>query len=101
MSKPKKDLPALTAVRQAGRQDKNIQIPNDTLRELLTPSEWRMLKNRYQIMNLLEEGLSIRKIAERIKVGTDTVVRVARMVEKYPKAKKIKSLTPWIFGKSE
>ncbi len=83
------------------RQDSNIQIPANLLTNLLTPSEWRMLKNRYQIMSLLEEGLSIRKIAERIKVGTDTVVRVARMTEKHPKAKKIKTQTPWIFGKSD
>lgn len=82
------------------RQDKNIQIPADILKDLLTTSEWRMLKNRFQIMNLLEEGLSIRKIAEKVKVSTDTVVRVARMVERYPKVRKIKTQTPWIFGKS-
>lgn len=79
--------------------DKNIQIPESILKNLLTSSEWRMLKNRYQIMNLLEEGLSIRKIAEKVKVGTDTVVRVARMVEKLPHPK-IKTSTPWIFGKT-
>lgn len=79
--------------------NKNIQIPTDVLKNLLTPSEWRMLKNRFQIMNLLQEGFSIRKTAERVKVGTDTVVRVARMV-KQPKVKKFKTTTPWIFGKS-
>lgn len=88
------------------KADKNIQIPEDVLHELLTASEWRMLKNRWQIINLLREGLSIRKIAERIKVGTDTVVRVARMSEKsnlkmYNKKSKIKSQTPWIFGKND
>lgn len=87
MSKPKKDS--------------NIQIPGAVLTNLLTPSEWRMLKNRYQIMNLLEDGLPIRKISKMIKVGTDTVVRVARMVEKHPKIKKIQTQTPWIFGKSD
>ena len=81
--------------------DKNIQIPTDVLKDLLTSSEWRMLKNRFQIVNLLEEGLSIRKIAEKVKVGTDTVVRVARMIEKHPKVRRIKSSTPWIFGKSD
>lgn len=83
------------------RKEKNIQIPREIIKELLTPSEIRMLKNRWQIMNLLQEGLSIRKIAERIKVGTDTVVRVARMIEIHPKTKKIKTQTPWIFGKSD
>lgn len=94
MSKPKKDI--------------NIQIPEEMLRLLLTSSEKRMLKNRFQIVNLLEEGLSIRKIAAEIKVGTDTVVRVARMLEKGELRKvldkklnrKIRSNTPWIFGKS-
>jgi len=83
------------------KSEKNIQIPTDVLKDLLTLSEWRMLKNRFQIMNLLQEGLSIRKIAEKVKVGTDTVVRVARMIEKHPKVRRIKSSTPWIFGKSD
>lgn len=93
MSKPKKDLPA-------GRRGKDIQIPDDILRQLLTPSEIRMLKNRHRIMNLLEEGLPIRKIAEKVRVGTDTVVRVARMIERRPRRKLITTSTPWIFGKS-
>lgn len=90
------------------RQDKNIQIPDNTLKQLLTSSEIRMLKNRFQIMNLLVDGLSIRKIANQVKVGTDTVVRVARIIEKnnlkIPKRVNrlpFKTATPWIFGKSD
>lgn len=82
-------------------KDKNISIPDEVLAKLLTPSEMRMLRNRWQIIQCLEDGLSIRKVAERVKVGTDTVVRVSKLMEKYPKAKKIKTQTPWIFGKSE
>lgn len=84
------------------RTDRNIQIPEHLLRQLLTPYEKRMLKNRFQIVNLLEDGLSIRDIARRVKVGTDTVVRTARMVEKssHP-IRKIITNTPWIFGKSD
>ncbi len=89
------------------RIDKNIQLPDSILRQLLTPSEMRMIKNRFQIMNLLEEGLSIRKVANQVKVGTDTVVRVARLIErtnlKTPKqvqSLSFKSSTPWIFGKN-
>ena len=83
-------------------QDKNIQIPDHILRELLTPSEWRMLKNRWQILNLLEEGLPIRKIAEKAKVGTDTVVRVAKMSAKIRyNSPKVKQETSWIFGKGK
>ena len=62
-----------------------------------------MLKNRYQIINLLNEGLSIRQIAKKVRVGTDTVVRVIRLVEKNTLLKKtetkFKTSTPWIFGK--
>ena len=94
--------------------EKKIQIPDDILKKLLTKSEIRMLKNRFMISNLLEEGLSIRKIAEKVKVGTDTVVRTIRLIDKIglknksaPKRKMnkfvppaLKSSTPWIFGKS-
>lgn len=90
--------------------DKKIAVPDIMLMELLTPSEVRMLKNRWQIIQHLEDGLSIRKIAEQVKVGTDTVVRVARMLEKNSlrqlldkdkKARQIRSRTPWIFGKND
>lgn len=78
----------------------DIKIPDEMLRKLLTPSEARMLKNRWQILNLLDDGLSIRQIAEKVKVGTDTVVRVAKMMEQRPPKKVIKTQTPWIFGKA-
>lgn len=99
MSKPKVDLPV-------GRQGKKIQIPNEVILQLLTPSEIRMLKNRYSIMQLLIDGLSIRSVAREVKVGTDTVVRVAKMAEKenlrkvLKKKLPFKTQTPWIFGKS-
>lgn len=87
---------------------KSIQIPDHILRKLLTDSEIRMLKNRWQIIQYLKQGLSIRKIAKQVKVGTDTVVRAARMMEKAEFKKiinsernKSKSATPWIFGQSE
>jgi uncharacterized protein YerC len=89
------------------KTDKNIQIPDHILKELLTESEWRMLKNRWQIVNLLEEGMTIRRVAEEVKVGTDTVVRVSKMISSgelrkiTTKERKLKSRTPWIFGKSE
>lgn len=93
------------------REDKHIDIPDYILRQLLTISEQRMLKNRWQIIQHLENGLSIRKTAMQVRVGTDTVVRVARLMErssfkkvldkKIRKVRKIKSKTPWIFGKSD
>ena len=87
--------------------EKNVKIPTELFEHLLTNSEVRMLKNRWQIINLLDDGLSIRNIAEQVKVGTDTVVRVARMIERKNLRKfltgnrKIQTKTPWIFGKSE
>lgn len=92
------------------KTSKNVDIPDNILKSLLTPSEARMLKNRFAIIQLLEDGLSIRNIAEQLSVGTDTVVRVARMMEKgdlksFLGSKKtklpFKSRTPWIFGKSD
>ncbi len=90
---------------------KDINIPEYILKQLLTPSELRMLKNRWQIVNKLEEGLPIRKIAEEVKVGSDTVVRVSKMMQSGELQKildkekrglrKIKTSTPWIFGKNE
>lgn len=89
--------------------DKKINIPDQLLKQLLTASELRMLKNRFLIVKGLEEGLTIRKIAEKIKVGTDTVVRVSKMLEsgdlqtKLSKVSKLpfKTKTPWIFGKND
>ena len=85
-------------------KDKNIQVPDSLLKDLLTPSEARMLKNRYLIIQLLFEGLSIRKIANEVKVGTDTVVRIARLMERKNLVMRIKKqtspkTTSWIFGK--
>lgn len=85
-----------------------VSVPDEIIKDLLTPSEWRMVKQRLLIINLLDEGLSIRKVASQAKVGTDTVVRVARMAEKKSLRKiihqknerKFKTSTPWIFGKN-
>ena len=86
-------------------KDKIIEIPDNVLKDLLTASEIRMLNNRWQIIQLLEEGFSIRRIAEKVEVGTDTVVRATRMIESRSslgsdKRKKIKNSTSWVFGKS-
>lgn len=85
---------------------KDIQIPDEVLFKLLTPSEIRMLKNRFSIVQFLDMGLSIRQTAYKVKVGTDTVVRVSKMMEKNNlrliNSRKIKQISPtsWIFGKS-
>ena len=86
--------------------ERNIAILDNLLKDLLTPSEIKMLQNRYEISKLLQSGLSIRAVAAKAQVGTDTVMRVARMVEKKGLQKvglgsKIKTKTPWIFGRSD
>lgn len=87
------------------KEEKNIQIPEEILKDLLTPSEVRMLKNRWRILNLLDRGLPIREIASEAGVGTDTVMRVSRMKEqkqiKIKEDNENKQKTSWIFGKGK
>ncbi|MBI4035482.1 hypothetical protein HY383_00905 [Candidatus Daviesbacteria bacterium] len=82
-------------------QGKDIEVPTEILKELLTLSEWKMLRNRFQIRSLLEKGLPVRKIAKMVGVGTDTVVRVNKILKYRPKVQKDKKETPWVFGKSD
>lgn len=92
-------------------KDKNIVIPDNIIAKLLTHSELIMLKNRWQIIKLLEVGVSIRKIAKLVKVGSDTVVRVSKMMKQNnlheyltnntKQSVKIRNQTSWVFGKSE
>lgn len=51
------------------------------LEDLLTSSEVRMIKRRWHVANLLDEGKSIREVAVKAGVGTDTVERIARRIE--------------------
>ena len=84
--------------------ERNFDVPLVLVKELLTASEKRMVKQRLMIIELLEEGLSIRQIAIQVKVGTDTVVRISRMLENNPKIRDFlqkpssPSASKWIFG---
>lgn len=51
------------------------------LEDLLTSSEIRMIKRRWHVANLLDEGKSIRGVAQEAGVGTDTVERIAKRLE--------------------
>ena len=83
-----------------------VEIPQELLEELLTPSEMRMVKQRIKILRLISQGQTIRAIAEQVGVGTDTVVRMARKLEGNPKLqqefKKFnltgKQSSKWVFG---
>jgi len=91
--------------------------------QILTDSEILMIKNRIKIGKLLLSGSSVRNVAREVGVGTDTVVRVSKMVKnpsfakilslfEIEKSQKILKLKPrtlkikkssnvWVFGKSE
>lgn len=85
-------------------EDKNANVPVEIIKELLTPSEWRMVKQRFLILDLLDQGLTVRAIAERVGVGTDTVVRTIRKLDLSPKLREFirkGGKTPsskWVFG---
>ncbi len=86
--------------------EKEINVPEDLIKELLTESEWRMVKQRLEIITLLQKGLSIRQIAKRIKVGTDTVVRISKKLQSSPILKKSFSKpqtvpTTWVIGQKD
>lgn len=76
----------------------NIEIPDFLIKELLTDSEIRMVKQRLLIIKLLKDGLSIRAVAERAKVGTDTVVRISKKLENSSTLRNALSSTKWVFG---
>jgi len=80
--------------------DRTVEVPLEMLRELLTDSELRMIKQRFLILNLLEEGNSIRSIASQVGVGTDTEKKNLRKNIKKSEAPKL-TKTSWIFGKTE
>ena len=92
-------------------EDKFINVPLEVLEKLLTPSELRMIQNRWEILNLLLDGLSIRKVATEAHVGTDTVMRTARMLENESlrtalvairtSPQKESSTNPWVIGSSQ
>lgn len=89
------------------KNEHSVIVSDEMVKKLLTESEWRMVKQRQLILNLLDEGLTVRSIAEKVKVGTDTVVRVSKLARKKnlkgstSSLKRIKTSTPWIFGKSD
>ena len=89
------------------KQEIRIEVPDDLIKELLTDSEARMVKQRFLIIKLLENKLSIRAIAKKVGVGTDTVMRMIKKFDNSPKLKEIIKLknqskinSTWIFGQS-
>jgi len=87
------------------KEDKDLIIPQELIKELLMPSEIRMVNQRVHIIKLFHEKLTIRAIAAKVGVGTDTVMRVAKtfytkeVVKNYFKNLSPKSYSSkWVFG---
>ncbi len=51
------------------------------LSDLLTESEIRMLKRRWHVASLVNEGRTVREASEIAEVGTDTVIRVIKKIK--------------------
>lgn len=59
---------------------RDIENCKKFLKDILTPSELRMLKRRWFIARLLTAGKSIRAVAHEAKVSTATVVRISQIL---------------------
>lgn len=60
---------------------KNTDELKRFLKDILTRSELRMLKRRWHIATLLNEGLDIRTVASKSKTSTQTVERIKKILE--------------------
>jgi len=54
----------------------NLEDFKRFLRDLLTPTELRMVKKRWHIACLLDEGHNVRQVARQSQVSTGTVMKV-------------------------
>lgn len=74
-----------TIVRQVARtlasiDDEDLML--ELLEELLTPTELRRIEQRWQLVRLLEEGLSQREIARRLGISLCNITRGSRELRK-------------------
>lgn len=61
---------------------KDTETLRAVLKELLTPSELRMIKKRWYIARLLQTGMDVRSIAHQAEVSTTTVVRISHVLKR-------------------
>lgn len=104
---------------------KNIDEIKVFFKDILTPSELRMLKRRWHIACLLDEGWDLRKAAVRSQTSSSTVVKVKKLIaegrgglklalertrskrrqkvpyEKSSPLSSIKNYSHWVFGRSK
>jgi TrpR-related protein YerC/YecD len=60
---------------------KNLEEVKLFFKDILTSSELRMLKRRWHIACLLDEGWDLREVAKRSKTSTSTAIKVKRLIE--------------------
>lgn len=60
---------------------KNIDEVKIFIKDILTPSELRMLKRRWHIANLLHDGMKLRDVARKSRASTQTVSKIKSILE--------------------
>ena len=58
------------------------QLLTEFLTELLTPAEVRRIEQRWELVKLLEEGMSQREIARRLGISLCNITRGSRELKK-------------------
>jgi uncharacterized protein YerC len=89
MSKPKKEIRSKEFLEESDElfhlikaESGDISRLKKILGDLLTESEIRMLKRRWFVANLINNGSTVREASEVGGVGTDTVMRVITKIKK-------------------
>jgi len=60
---------------------KNIDEIKVFFKDILTSSELRMLKRRWHIACLLDKDWDLRRVADKSKTSTSTVIRLKKLIE--------------------
>jgi len=60
----------------------NIEDFKKFLKDLLTPAELRMIKKRWHIVCLLDEGHNVRQVARQAQVSTSTVMKMKDILKR-------------------
>jgi uncharacterized protein YerC len=89
MSKPKNEIRTKAFIEESDelfelikKEAGDISRLKKILSDLLTEAEVRMLKRRWFVANLINNGHTVREAAEIAGVGTDTVMRVIVKIKK-------------------
>lgn len=103
---------------------RNIDEIKTFFKDILTSSELKMLKRRWHVACLLDEGWDLRSVATKSQTSTSTVIKVKKLIEegrgglklalektrnqrkeKPPKERAVpgtlSGYNPWIFGRGK